>query len=121
MIALKRTETTRSPLVADTVAAADDAIGAVLDLATVRPSWWGRAACRGRLDVMVPSVGDRSWTPGRALATCATCPVLDECRAAALASSFPPAGVLGGLDARALAAARSDLNPPAPEEGDRHA
>lgn len=63
-----------------------------------RPAWHSRAACRGQGSATwFPTLGS---TPKEARRVCATCPVLDECRAWALDQPADLAGVWGGLTER---------------------
>jgi WhiB family redox-sensing transcriptional regulator len=87
-----------------------------------RPDWWSRAACRGRTDEFClflpsrPSSADRNRMQA-ALAVCAACPVIDECRQAAIAMPDEArifGSVVGGLtpgELNALRRAHHDARP----------
>lgn len=75
----------------------------LLDTATTAPTdtgWMGAAACRGATDAMFPAHGDISGARA-AIAICATCPVLDDCRTWVLHDTYMwrGPGIIGGLSA----------------------
>jgi hypothetical protein len=74
-------------------------------------NWWRHAACRERLDLDWIEPGKREIALCRAI--CVRCPVLAECRQAAL-SAGEAWGVWGGLnpDERAVLAAQHGYPPP---------
>lgn len=59
-------------------------------LEAVRPAWHARAACRGKTSVMFPQKQGKGlrllWI--EAVAVCASCTVIDECRAVSHHESF---------------------------------
>lgn len=73
--------------------------------------WWHRAACRSRLDLdwIEPSTQEKK----RCRAVCASCPVRQQCRRAALIRG-EAWGIWGGLDPdeRAMIAAEQGFPPP---------
>jgi hypothetical protein len=60
----------------------DDVVDIAALLEQLRPSWQVKAACRGQVAVMFPTSApgkkERDFRP--ALAICARCVVIDECR-----------------------------------------
>lgn len=70
-----------------------------------KKSWFGRASCKGKTELMFPKQHKDITYIAQARAICKTCPVKAECLEYAL--EFPPAdmhGVWAGLTSRQLAA-----------------
>src|SRR5437763_17171559 len=75
------------------------------------PAWRIRAACKGRLDLDFIDPTPAEAEHCRAL--CAACPVLERCRAEALATG-EPWGIWGGLTADGRAAVAEQTGQPEP-------
>ena len=73
-----------------------EALAVLYEAIGPEPEWQVEAACRGQVATMFPERG-QSTAPGKAL--CASCPVLEECRAWA-AEGVEPFGIVAGLSAR---------------------
>jgi WhiB family redox-sensing transcriptional regulator len=74
-------------------------------LAIPKKDWFGRAACKGKTELMFPKKHKDITYIAQARAICKTCPVREQCLEYAL--EFPAAdmhGVWAGLTSRQLAA-----------------